>query len=497
MPQKLHIDIVADFISDALISIDINSNIVYVNKAAETLFGWTQSELLSMKLTELMPEEYRSRHLSSLNKYLVSGEKSLNWNSIELVGLKKDNSIFSIETSFSEYRKGGERFFLGLIRDISVKKALEADIIDSRERYKNFIKGSSEGIWRFELYSPINISLPVNEQIDIMYSKGYLSECNDAMAKMYGYNIASDIVGATLGDMIPRSKDSEEYLTSFIANEYKLVDTESIEKDKNGKSVYFINTFTGYIENGLLYRAWGVQRDITEQMKRQQELEHVNNELEHFTYSVSHDLQEPIRVIHSYGELLQKNISNPKLIEAYIDNIVDTSKRMEVFVESLLKYAQAGKQVKENVIPTNEAVKIAIDNLTVAIKETGAKIIYNDLLNVDVDSVSLIQVFQNLLSNSIKFHKDGVPPVITIGNKLMYNFVQFSITDNGIGIASKHKDVLFNMFYKIPDKGVYKGSGIGLTIVKKILNSSGGRVTIVSEDGEGTTIYFTLPKGDI
>lgn len=251
------------------------------------------------------------------------------------------------------------------------------------------------------------------------------------------------------------------------------------------------------IKRNLTYRMSNNLEFSGEMTEAERNLESLNDELENFAYAVSHDLQEPIRVIHSYALLLKNRNHLSTEGSQYLEAIIDCSKRMQVFVANLLQHAQTGQKVDEDVLPTNEVMQMVLQNLAIAIEESNAEIECDALLNVNVDYVNLIQIFQNLISNSLKFRKPNRAPKIRITSKLLYNYVQFAVTDNGIGINHKYKDFLFLMFQRLPTKGVYKGNGIGLATVKKILDSYGGRINVASEDGEGTTVYFTLPKGDI
>lgn len=159
----------------------------------------------------------------------------------------------------------------------------EEALRQSEDRYKAFISNSSEGIWRFELDKPIDTSLPVKKQLKAVYKYAYLAECNDAMAKMYGFSKAEELVGARLPDLMdPQDQTNIAYITDFITSGYKLNGRESVEKDKFGNTRIFENNLVGIITDGLVYRAWGTQRDITTQKsaeERQQFLEKVSNKL--------------------------------------------------------------------------------------------------------------------------------------------------------------------------------------------------------------------------
>ncbi|HEX8285236.1 MAG TPA: ATP-binding protein [Pyrinomonadaceae bacterium] len=153
------------------------------------------------------------------------------------------------------------------------QEEIERALRQSEERYRAFIANSSEGIWRFELDEPVPTSLPEDEQIELCYRHGYLAECNDAMARMYGFERAGEITGARLGDFVVREDPANvEYLRAFIRSGYRLTDAESVETDREGRLRYFLNNLVGVIENGYLLRAWGTQRDATAAREAEDEL---------------------------------------------------------------------------------------------------------------------------------------------------------------------------------------------------------------------------------
>jgi PAS domain S-box-containing protein len=158
---------------------------------------------------------------------------------------------------------------VGVIRDITASRAAEEALRESRERYRAFIANSSEGIWRVELEEPIPVGqLDADEQIERFCRHGYIAECNDAMARMYGFARAEELAGARLGDLLVRDDpQNEEYLRAFIASGYRLTEAESAELDREGRARFFSNNLVGVVAGGLVWRAWGTQRDITERRR--------------------------------------------------------------------------------------------------------------------------------------------------------------------------------------------------------------------------------------
>ncbi|HEX8338756.1 MAG TPA: PAS domain S-box protein, partial [Pyrinomonadaceae bacterium] len=178
---------------------------------------------------------------------------------------------------------------------------------ESEERYRAFIANSSEGIWRFELDEPVPTDLPEDEQVELFYAGGYLAECNDAMARMYGFERAAEVTGARLGDFLIREDpENVEYLRAFIRSGYRLTDAESVEVDREGRRRYFLNNLVGAVEGGRLLRAWGTQRDATAMKKAEEELrrgdERYRSLLENANDIVySHDLEGNYLAINRAG----------------------------------------------------------------------------------------------------------------------------------------------------------------------------------------------------
>lgn len=169
--------------------------------------------------------------------------------------------------------EGNRTGAINMLVDITELRRIEQSLLASEERYRAFVSQSSEAIWRFELEKPVDITLPVDALIQEAYQYGYLAECNDAMAKMYGFEKAEEIVGARLGDLLPASNPVNiEYLRAFIAAEFRLSEAESQEIDRDGQHRYFLNNLIGITENGYLLRAWGTQRDISERKKVEEAL---------------------------------------------------------------------------------------------------------------------------------------------------------------------------------------------------------------------------------
>ena len=224
------------------------------------------------------------------------------------------------------------------------------------------------------------------------------------------------------------------------------------------------------------------------------DLRRSNADLEQFAYIASHDLQEPLRMVSSYTDLLAHRYREQldERADKYIHYITDGAKRMQRLITDLLTYSRVGSQGVQTT-PVNLAgvVKSVLDSLARLIQETGATIDVGELPTVTGDEVQLMQLFQNLIGNAIKFRSER-PPRVTIAAVQCDDRWRVSVRDNGIGIEMRFAERIFQMFQRLHEKERYEGSGIGLSIAKRIVERHGGRIWLESAVGEGTTFYFTL-----
>ena len=227
------------------------------------------------------------------------------------------------------------------------------------------------------------------------------------------------------------------------------------------------------------------------------ELKRSNEDLEQFAYVASHDLQEPLRMVTNYLQLLQNRYKSQldNKAQDFIQIAVDGALRMHQLIGDLLTYSRVGTAGKPlGPVNANEALKNTLLNLKIAIEESGAKVMSDLLPTVKADMLQLTQLFQNLIGNAIKFRSDKPPEIhVSAQRGPRENEWQFSVRDNGIGIAPKDFDRIFLIFQRLHTREKYPGTGIGLALCKKIVERHGGRIWVESEPGEGTTFHFTIP----
>ena len=363
-------------------------------------------------------------------------------------------------------------------------------------------------------------------------SEGHIASMNPAAEKIIGYTF-NQIQGRTLNNLIGKAIHEngqpfhvEEY-PSIVAlktgkevrnvvmgiqcatrDNYTWLNIHAVPEfrrgEKNPYQVYM--TFEDITEHKQMNEKLRHTRDNLEKQVKERtlelekvvdELKRSNEELQSFAYITSHDLQEPLRTIASYAQLIKRRYKGQLDQDAdeFIDFMVNGASRMKNMIQGLLDYSRVGTQGhKFKEFKSEDALNYAINNLQSAISENNAEITYDDLPTIFADKNQIASIFQNLIGNALKFQKEGLKPKIhVLANKKGNEYV-FSVSDNGIGIEEQYTHRIFEVFKRLHTIDEYEGAGIGLAIVKRIIDRHGGRVWVESEFGKGSTFCFTLPK---
>ena len=277
---------------------------------------------------------------------------------------------------------------------------------------------------------------------------------------------------------------------------------ETVIRRKDGRLLNVSVSISPLVDAaGKVMGAAGIARDITERkraaalLKRHaEELARSNAELEQFAYVASHDLQEPLRMVASFLELLAERYKGrlDEKADKYINYAVDGAARMKTLIDGLLRYSRVTTQARRlEEMEARTALDEAMANLGRAIAEKGAVVTHDDLPTVLADPIQFVQLFQNLIGNALKFC-DGTPRVHVAAERTGEEWV-FSVRDNGIGIAPEYRERIFQIFQRLHGRDKYPGTGMGLAICKRVVERHGGRIWVESRPGQGSTFLFTLP----
>jgi PAS domain S-box-containing protein len=351
------------------------------------------------------------------------------------------------------------------------------------------------------------LALIVESSDDAIISKnldGIIISWNEGAERIFGYT-AEEAVGQPVAILSPPGRlDEMRQILDHIKAGRRVDHYETVRRRKDGQLINISLTVSPVCdESGRIVAASKIARDITERKLAEQvlakqatQLERSNADLQQFAYVLSHDLQEPLRTISSLSESIRERCGDKLDQEAtgLIDSVIGAALRMSTLIRDLLTFSTTmnAEEVPPRQVDTKWAVQWALGNLKHGIAESGAAIDVGELPVVDGDMAALVQVFQNLIGNSIKY-RAAQPLQIRIFAAAEDDVWVFSVADNGIGIAPRYHRMIFDLFKRLHGRE-YSGTGIGLALCKKIIEKHQGRIWVESEEGKGATFKFTLPK---
>jgi PAS domain S-box-containing protein len=466
----------------AIFMLDPRGQVVSWNAGAQRIKGYTAEEIIGHNFSCFYPEEdiKQGKPEEVLRMTALSG-----WHEEQGMRVRKDGSRFLANISLTALRDsaGNLRGFSEISRDLSERKESEA-------KYRGLLEAAPDAM------------VVVNRGGEIVL-------LNVQAEKQFGYR-RDELVGQKVKNIIPEgfaerliadgTRSAAEALAQHIGTGIELSG-----RRKDG-SEFPIEIMLSPLENaeGILVTA--AIRDISARKKSEEhlvktvrELKRSNDELQQFGYVASHDLQEPLRMVASYTQLLAKRYQGKLDSDAdeFIAFAVDGCHRMQGLLKDLLAYSRSatnGKALHE--ISGEMSLREALSNLRATIQESGAVVTHDSLPAITTDSTQLTQVFQNLVGNAIKYRTAEVPHVHVSVSKNGGNEWIFSVRDNGLGIAPQYFERIFVLFQRLHGREEFEGTGIGLAICKKIVERLGGRIWVESQPEKGSTFFFALPERD-
>jgi PAS domain S-box-containing protein len=482
---------ILDSATDAIFVHDSDDNFIYVNEAACRIHGYTREEFSKMKLPQLIDPK-RSGSLA-LDRQIMLEKGHL---VVESVHLRKDGSLMPLEIHARTLGSSKGKLFLTVARDITERKRMEEALRASEEKLRKMFESVTDGISVIDL-------------------KGIVTEVNQRAVEMHGFRSKDELRGKSAFDLVA-SRDHER----VAAEMKKAIKQEVIRRAECTLLRADGSEFPGELSTSVLKDASNnvvghisIVRDITERRQAEEErgallqditesnrrLEWANKELQDFVYVASHDLREPLRKISSFGTLLRDSLKG-KLDEDQQENfefMIDGARRMQDMTDALLAYSRLTTRAKPpEQVDLNKVIEdLKKLELATLLDETRGVIhVPKPLPSVQADPSQVHQLFQNLIGNGLKFHKEGILPEIIIrAHEVENNMMRIEVEDNGIGIDEKYHGQLFVMFKRLHSREQYEGTGIGLAICKKIVERHGGTIGVKSTPDKGSTFWFTLP----
>ncbi len=474
---RMLLDGVQDY---AIFMLDPHGRVTSWNAGAGRIKGYRPSEIIGQNFSRFFPPEdiKRGRPEEVLRMTAASGRHEE-----QGMRVRKDGSRFLASTTFTALRDAG-----GNLRGFS---ELSHDLTESKEsgaKYRGLLEAAPDAM------------VVVNQGGEIVL-------LNLQAEKQFGYH-RDELLGQKVKRIIPEGfaerliADALRSTADALAQQ---IDTgiELTGRRKDG-SEFPIEIMLSPLQSAEGVLVTAAIRDITERKRSEEqlvkmvgELKRSNDELQQFAYVASHDLQEPLRMVASYTQLLAKRYKGRLDSDAdeFIAYAVDGANRMQGLIQDLLAYSRAGTGGKDlHRISSEEALKEALTNLRATIEESGAVVTHDSLPAITSDDTQLTLVLQNLVGNAIKYRGADAPRVHVSATKNGGNEWIFSVRDNGLGIDPQYFDRIFVLFQRLHGREEFKGTGIGLAICKKMLERLGGRIWVESQPGTGSTFYFALPE---
>jgi PAS domain S-box-containing protein len=475
---------------DAMVVVNRNGEIVLLNVQAEKQFGYRRDELLGQKVKSIIPEGFAERLIADGTRTAAEALAQQIGTGIELNGRRKDGSEFPIEIMLSPLESAEGILVTAAIRDITERKRIEDALRDSEERFRLMASG-------------------IKDYANVMLDpEGFIVSWNEGGERLKGFR-AEEIVGQHFS----RFYSAEDIRKGLPAMELKQAkETGRFEGEgwrvrKDGSRFLANIVITALRDEKGKLRGFGkITRDITERRraeehltKTMEDLKRSNEELGQFAYVASHDLQEPLRMVASYTQLLAQRYKGRLDSDAdeFIAFAVDGCNRMQGLIQDLLSYSRAGANAEAlREISCEGALEKTLRNLRPTIQDSGAMVTHDALPTIMTDETQLIQVFQNLIANAIKYHGAEPPLVHVSATRNSGNEWVFSVRDNGMGMEPQYFERIFILFQRLHGQKEFAGTGIGLAMCKKIVDRLGGRIWVESQPTKGSTFYFALPAGD-
>jgi len=484
--------------NDAIISADSGGKIIFWNKAAEHIYGYTAEEAVGKLFSFIVPEELRKSHQSTLHQVATTGKSDLAGKSIESVGVRKNGSVLPVEFSVSVWETEKGTFFTAVIRDITERKQAEDALRESEERFRSIMENANDAIFFVD-------------------SEGYIRFWNRKAEELYGYT-ADEIVGKPHSVLVPKRLQEihNKWMEKFLSLDESAISgkiVEGIGERKDG-SEFYVETSTALLKQRGETFLVAILRDITERKQAEEEKAKLEAQLREshkmeavglLASGIAHDFNNILTAIIGYASLLQMKMKEDDPLRPYLEQILTSSQRATNLTQSLLAFGRKQiinpRPVKVNdIITKTEKLLVRLIGEDIDLKVT----LTDEDTTVIADSGQIEQALMNFATNS----RDAMPQgghfmietqravidndyVKTHGYGKPGEYMLISVSDSGTGMDEKTREKIFEPFFTTKEVG--KGTGLGLSMVYGIVKQHNGYINCYSEPGKGTTFRIYLP----
>jgi PAS domain S-box-containing protein len=469
---------IVDSSDDAIISKNLDGVITSWNKSAERLFGYTTDEAIGRTVASLLIPDDRQDEEPDILARLRQGERV---DHFETVRRRKDGSLLDISLTISPV-KNLQGVIIGaskIARDITESKRVRLALLESEARYRQLADTMPQIVWTAQ----------PDGDVDYYNERWY-------EFTGFGHSESADAVWERIlhPEDLPRSRDAWD--ASVHSGQPYNIEYRLFAKRENRWQWFVGRAVPVRDAAGTIVKWFGTCTDIDELKCTEEELRHANEDLKQFAFSASHDLQEPLRSIKIYSELLVNRYEDKLDGQAlkFMKFLRNGATRMETLVRDLLAYTQAtNSEDSVEIVNSNDVAKTTLANLAGAIAESNTQITIGALPSLAVNATHLQQLFQNLMGNAIKYRSPERTPTVHLAAERENAHWIFSVSDNGIGIDPEYRENIFGLFKRLHNSNEYSGTGIGLAICQRIVDRYHGRLWVESEPGRGSIFRFTLP----
>ncbi len=504
---------------DATLLVDQTGTIVEFNQRATALFGWSRQEAVGQQLEILLPEKLRQTHVPLRNAFIAQPDARAMAAGRELVGQAKDGSQVPVEVTLSPVRFGGQMHTVASIRDVSLRRGMQIEREELIAQLRKQSELNRELATRYRaLYECGAVGFGAVDP------QGKFLECNEAYAKMVGYT-TQEVLAMSVQDLNhPNDRgQAGNFMAEMQAGTRESYNVIKQYLRKDGNTVWVDVTGAALRDDdGKLLAIIGISLDITERVEIAQSLEaserrlrEANKELESIVYVASHDMRSPLVNLQGFSSQLAASVRKLQPLLAKLPEseqqqakvvlgeevpeavgfIASSTRKMDGLIKGLLQLSRLGRaplQLKQ--LDMNRLIAETVGATQYVLNQQGVSVEAGDLPACWGDETQLGQVFSNLLDNAVKYRDPSRPALISVLGEVVGEYAAYTVQDNGIGIAADHQKQVFEIFHRLAPDGAVPGEGLGLSVVKRIVDRHEGDIRLVSQPAVGSRFTVFLPR---